>query len=235
MLRRNNARHTRLDTRQSWRSPPRARRVHRPVAPAVRHRAADGPAGRTPRRGPVPALGARPCHRRPIPPASTAARDNRPVGIQKSAWAGDLQRSVAPLIPDGKGGKRPGRPPKHSRRQLLDGIRWRDRVGAPWRDVPERYGHWPSIYGMFRCWQRAGVWRRVWITLLGFADAAGLIYWQLSVDSTINRDDQPRSSTRCRCPSSTSGSAGRAAWGRTTRSRVGPFPRRSDHEDSSGV
>ena len=105
---------------------------------------------------------------------------------------------LAPLIPDGKGGKRPGRPPKYSRRQLLDGIRWRDRVGAPWRDVPERYGHWQSIYGMFRCWQRAGVWRRVWITLLGFADAAGLLCWQLSVDSTINRAHQHAAGARRR-------------------------------------
>jgi transposase len=105
---------------------------------------------------------------------------------------------LAPLIPDGKRGKRPGRPPKYSRRQLLDGIRWRDRVGAPWRDVPDRYGHWQSIYGMFRCWQRAGVWRRVWITLLGFADAAGLICWQLSVDSTINRAHQHAAGARHR-------------------------------------
>ncbi|MGH8920534.1 MAG: transposase, partial [Actinomycetes bacterium] len=33
-------------------------------------------------------------------------------------------------------GKRPGRTPKWDRRQLLDGVQWRLRVGAPWRDVP---------------------------------------------------------------------------------------------------
>ena len=62
-------------------------------------------------------------------------------------------RILEPLLPKGK---RPGRPPKWSRRQLLNGIRWRVRVGAPWRDVPERYGHWQSIYSLFRRWQRAG-------------------------------------------------------------------------------
>ena len=62
------------------------------------------------------------------------------------------------------------RPPSTAGRSPLG-----DRVGAPWRDVPERYGHWQSIYALFRSWQRAGVWRRVWITLLGFADTAGLI------------------------------------------------------------
>ncbi|MEV0325816.1 transposase [Micromonospora echinospora] len=54
---------------------------------------------------------------------------------------------------------RSGRPPKWSRRQLIDGIRWRTRVGSPWRDVPALYGPWQTIYGLFRRWQRAGVWR----------------------------------------------------------------------------
>jgi transposase len=58
---------------------------------------------------------------------------------------------LQPLLPTGK---RLGRRPKWSRRQLLDGVRWRLRVGAPWRDVPERYGHWQSIYSLFRRWQR---------------------------------------------------------------------------------
>ncbi|WP_408626651.1 transposase [Actinopolyspora erythraea] len=38
-----------------------------------------------------------------------------------------------------------GRRPTWTRRQLLDGIRWRVRDGAPWRDVPERYGHWLDL------------------------------------------------------------------------------------------
>jgi transposase len=100
---------------------------------------------------------------------------------------------LEPLLPKGK---RPGRPPKWSRRQLLDGVRWRVRVGAPWRDVPERYGHWQSIYALFRRWQLDGVWTRIWITLQGFADAAGLITWQVSVDSTINRAHQHAAGAR---------------------------------------
>lgn len=94
---------------------------------------------------------------------------------------------LEPLLPTGK---RPGRPPRYSRRQLLDGVRWRLRVGAPWRDVPERYGHWQSIYQLFRRWQRERVWPLLWTLLQAFADAAGLIGWQVSVDSTINRAHQ---------------------------------------------
>ena len=46
---------------------------------------------------------------------------------------------LEPLLPTGK---KPGRPPKWTKRQLIDGIRWRTRVGSPWRDVPVCYGSW---------------------------------------------------------------------------------------------
>jgi transposase len=78
----------------------------------------------------------------------------------------------------------------------MDGIRWRVRVGAPWRDVPERYGHWQSVYGLFRCWQRAGVWPLVWAKLMAFAETAGLIGWSVSVDSTIVRAHQHSAGAR---------------------------------------
>src|SRR5205814_4531973 len=58
-------------------------------------------------------------------------------------------------------GKKPGRPPKWSKRQLIDGIRWRIRVGSPWRDVPAQYGPWRTVYGLYRRWQRKrGICRR---------------------------------------------------------------------------
>ena len=56
---------------------------------------------------------------------------------------------------------RPGRPSKWTERQLIDGIRWRVRVGAPWRDVPEWRGSWQAVYSLFRRWQRAGVWAQI--------------------------------------------------------------------------
>ncbi|MFE6922035.1 transposase [Nocardia sp. NPDC057663] len=63
---------------------------------------------------------------------------------------------LEPLLPRGKKARRP---PKWSRRQIIDGIRWRTRVGAPWRDVPDRYGCWQTVHGLFRRWQRAGIGR----------------------------------------------------------------------------
>ena len=102
-------------------------------------------------------------------------------------------RILKPLLPAPTGR---GRPRKWPHRILIDGIRWRTRVGAPWRDVPERYGHWQSIYSLFRRWQREKVWALVWSTLLAWADAAGLIRWDVSVDSTINRAHQHAAGAR---------------------------------------
>ncbi|MGW4591047.1 IS5 family transposase [Amycolatopsis thermoflava] len=100
---------------------------------------------------------------------------------------------LKPLLPVGK---KPGRPPLWSKRQLLDGIRWRVRLGSPWRDFPPVYGCWQTVYGLFRRWQRAGVWALIVAALQTRADAAGLITWEVSVDSTINRAHQHAAGAR---------------------------------------
>lgn len=108
----------------------------------------------------------------------------------------DAQWAVLePLLP---AGKRPGRPSKWAKRQLIDGIRWRARTGAPWRDVPECYGSWQAVYGLFRRWQLAGAWAHVVTALQARADAAGLIGWDVSVDSTIVRAHQHAAGARRR-------------------------------------
>ncbi|GGS83854.1 hypothetical protein GCM10010176_029340 [Nonomuraea spiralis] len=61
---------------------------------------------------------------------------------------------LEPLLP-GAAGR--GRPAIWSKRRLIDGIRWRVRTGAPWRDVPACYGPWQTVYGLFRRWQREGL------------------------------------------------------------------------------
>jgi len=114
----------------------------------------------------------------------------RRFDLTYAQWA-----ALEPLLPTGK---KPGRPPKWTKRQLIDGIRWRVRVGAPWRDVPVGYGHWRTVYGLFRRWQRDGTWARVLAALQARADAAGLITWDVSVDSTIMRAHQHAAGARKR-------------------------------------
>ncbi|WP_416061834.1 IS5 family transposase [Rhodococcus indonesiensis] len=91
---------------------------------------------------------------------------------------------------------RSGRPCVWTKRQLIDGIRWRTRVGAPWRDVPTRYGPWQTVYGLFRRWQRAGVWAQILTALQASADAVGRIVWDVSVDSTVVRAHQHAAGAR---------------------------------------
>jgi transposase len=108
----------------------------------------------------------------------------------------DAQWAVLePLLPRGK---KPGRPVTWTKRRLIDGIRWRTRTGAPWRDVPDRYGPWPSVYGLFRRWQRNGTWRKIVTALQARADTAGLITWDVSVASTIARAHQHAAGARKR-------------------------------------
>ncbi|WP_109530609.1 MULTISPECIES: IS5 family transposase [Nocardia] len=100
---------------------------------------------------------------------------------------------LEPLLPRGK---KAGRPPKWSKRQLIDGIRWRTRAGVPWRDLPPQYGPWQTVYGLFRRWQRVGNWAFILKALQALADAAGMIGWQIGVDSTIMRAHQHAAGAR---------------------------------------
>lgn len=59
---------------------------------------------------------------------------------------------------------RTGRP-ANDHRTVLNGILWVLRTGAPWRDLPERYGVWQTVYSRFRRWQEAGVWDQILQTL----------------------------------------------------------------------
>ena len=85
-----------------------------------------------------------------------------------------------------------------SKRQLIDGIRWRIRAGAPWRDVPACYGSWSALAGLFRRWQREGVWAAMLTALQALADAAGSITWDVSVDPTSARAHQHAAGARKR-------------------------------------
>ncbi|MEV0563172.1 IS5 family transposase [Dactylosporangium sp. NPDC050588] len=89
-----------------------------------------------------------------------------------------------------------GRPPRWSRRQSIDGIRWRIRVGAPWRDVPAECAPWQTLYWLFRRWQRDGTWQTVLTALQAHADAAGRVRWDVSVDSTSVRAHQHAAGAR---------------------------------------
>ena len=95
---------------------------------------------------------------------------------------------LQPLLPP----QRPatGRPAK-DHRTVVTGILWRLKTGAPWRDLPERFGPWQTVYSRFRRWQAAGVWDRVLAALQAAGDAQGDLDWSLNfVDGTTVRAHQ---------------------------------------------
>ncbi|MFJ4877278.1 IS5 family transposase [Streptomyces sp. NPDC088745] len=108
---------------------------------------------------------------------------------------------LVPLLPKGK---KPGRPPTWTRRQMTDGIRFRVRTGIPWRDMPEQHGPWGRAYDLFRRWQRNGTWQRIFTQLQAHADADAdaedLITWDLNVDSTVCQAHQRAAGARKRGP-----------------------------------
>jgi transposase len=95
---------------------------------------------------------------------------------------------LSPLLPPEKPavGK-----PNHDHRTIIDGILWRLRTGAPWRDVPARYGPWSTVYSRFRRWRLAGLWDRIFAAVQREADAAGEVDWSVHfVDGTVIRAHQ---------------------------------------------
>ena len=113
---------------------------------------------------------------------------NRRFEITDEEWA-----RLEPLLP-ATTPRRGGRWRDH--RQVLNGILFRVRSGIPWRDLPERYGPWETVYKRFARWQADGTWARIEAALHTAADAAGELDWNAQVDSTIVRAHQHAAGAR---------------------------------------
>ena len=82
-------------------------------------------------------------------------------------------------------------------RRILNDILWIHRTGAPWRDLPERYGPAGTVSSRFYRWRAAGVWQRVLSGLQAEAEQRGEIDWDLHfVDATIVRAHQHAAGAR---------------------------------------
>ena len=71
-------------------------------------------------------------------------------------------------------------------RLIVNGILWILHTGAPWRDLPERYGPWKTVFHRFNSWRKDGTWVRIVTSLLDELDDKGLIDHDLwSIDGTV--------------------------------------------------
>ena len=103
--------------------------------------------------------------------------------LSDAAW-----QCIAPLLPpENDPRKRGGRYKDH--RTVINGILWILRTGAPWPDLPERYGPYQTGYDRLARWQKNGLWQQILEALQGEADSGRLpgqeVQWEgCALDST---------------------------------------------------
>jgi transposase len=109
--------------------------------------------------------------------------------LTDAAWG-----QVAEQLPANSGRGRPWR----EHRTVINGILWKLRTGAPWRDLPSRYGPWQTCYDRFVRWRRDGTWDRLLQQAQTTRDAEGDVVWEVSIDSTSIRAHQHAAGARKR-------------------------------------
>jgi|SRR5689334_11954570 len=168
---------------------------------------ADGPAP-----GPVPGRRsqARPC----LQTADVPGLSSHLSGVGRGDLTDQQWQRLEPLLPE-----KPQRGrPNEDHRQILNGILWIERTGAPWRDLPRRYGPVGTASSRFYRWRKVGIWQRILSDLQAEAHQRGEIDWDLHfVDATIVRAHQHAAGARLR-PRAAAGDKGYSS--RTARARL---------------
>jgi transposase len=116
----------------------------------------------------------------------------RKAVVKRSELTDGAWERIAPHLPaNGRRGKQ-----WKDHRTVVNGILWKLRTGAPWRDLPERYGSWQTCYDRFVRWRRDGTWDRLLSRAQTKCDAASEVEWEVSVDQHC----RPGASARGRRP-----------------------------------
>ncbi len=90
--------------------------------------------------------------------------------ISDDAWI--LIESCLPPVRSGQAGR-----PHVEHRRVMNGMFWVLCSGAPWRDLPERYGPWKTVYNRFNRWSKSGIINKIFNRLLSILDEKCLIDW----------------------------------------------------------
>jgi transposase len=94
---------------------------------------------------------------------------------------------IEPVLPSSDGLR--GRPFR-DHRQVIEGIVHRYRTGVAWRDLPERFGPWQTVWKRHHRFATDGTWDRLLAEIQADADSVGELDWSVSVDSSVVRAHQ---------------------------------------------
>ncbi len=79
---------------------------------------------------------------------------------------------------------------------MVNGVLWRTRTGAPWRDLPPVYGNWKTVYSRHRRWSGDGTWERILNGLRAGCDREEAAEWTVGMDATVVRAHQHAAGAR---------------------------------------
>jgi len=82
---------------------------------------------------------------------------------------------------------------------VVNGVLWRTRTGSPWRDLPESYGCWKTVYNRHRRWSADGTWAHLLRELQRGCDVEE-DRWVVAIDSTVVRAHHDAAGARHRPP-----------------------------------
>jgi len=104
---------------------------------------------------------------------------------------------LEPLLPDRslcRGGR------WADRRMVINGVMWRTRSGAAWRDLPGVYGNWKTVYNRHHRWSGEGTWERILDELRRGADQDRGQEWAVGIDAGMVRAHQHAAGARLWAP-----------------------------------
>ena len=103
------------------------------------------------------------------------------MAVHRHALTEDQWRRLQAVLPKQKTGPQATR----GDRLFIDAVLFRTKTGMPWRDLPERFGPWKSVYNRLSNWATRGRWEIIFKALQFEVDEAGSI-----VDGSVVRAHQ---------------------------------------------
>lgn len=107
--------------------------------------------------------------------------------MRRKVLSDEEWEKIQALLPENDGRGRNYR----DHRRVIEGILWRLRTGAPWRDIPDVFGPWSTIYDRYRRWTQSGIWEDIFNQINEFCDRHKQLDWSAHfVDGTSIRAHQ---------------------------------------------